>query len=283
MMTLLPDPEIVHGHRIATGVHGDGPPVVLIHGTPSHSFIWRNVVPALTAAGYRVHLFDLLGFGCSERPRDPAVDTSVAAQGEVLAALMEVWELERPHLVAHDIGGAVALRLGGFQPEGGGSLTLLDTVSFDSWPSASWRRIIAHGLDALMRADDAEHRARLAAQLRMTVADPANMTGDVLAEYLAAVSGPVGQPSFFLHQVRHYDSRYTETITDRLADLGRLPVQLIWGASDSWQDPAYAHRLAAAIPDASLHMIDGAGHFVMEDKPQAVAAHIRAFLDAQHA
>ena len=66
MTGLLPDHAIIDGHRIAYGVHGEGPPVVLIHGTPSHSFIWRNVVPRLTAGGLRVHLFDLLGFGQSE-------------------------------------------------------------------------------------------------------------------------------------------------------------------------------------------------------------------------
>ncbi len=282
-MTRLPEPLVVNGHRIATDVRGSGPPVVLIHGTPSHSDIWRNVAPVLTAAGYRVHLFDLLGFGRSERPCDPAVDTSVAAQGEVLCALMEEWELERAHVVAHDIGGAIAMRLGVFQPEVVHSLTLIDTVSYDSWPSATWRRILGDGLEALMRADDADHRARMTAQLQMTVADPANMTGEVLARYLEPVSGPIGQPSFFCHQARHYDSRYTEAISDRLAELGRLPVQLIWGDSDTWQDPAYGRRLEADIPGAVLHTIPRAGHFAMEDQPAAVAERIRAFLDEQHA
>ena len=79
MTDLLNDNVIIDGQRIACGTHGTGDPLVLIHGTPSHSFIWRNVVPKLNDTGYRVHLFDLLGFGASERPRDPAVDTSVAA------------------------------------------------------------------------------------------------------------------------------------------------------------------------------------------------------------
>ena len=63
--------HIVTGHtlindtRIAYGVHGSGEPVVLIHGTPSSSYIWRNVMPHLVAAGYQVHVFDLLGYGLS--------------------------------------------------------------------------------------------------------------------------------------------------------------------------------------------------------------------------
>lgn len=62
---LMASSVIVAGDRIAHGVHSEGPPVMLLHGTPSFSRIWREVVPCLVAAGRRVHLFDLLGYGCS--------------------------------------------------------------------------------------------------------------------------------------------------------------------------------------------------------------------------
>jgi len=101
----------VAGHRVAYEADGEGAPVVLIHGTPSHSFIWRKIWPDLAGAGYRVYRYDLLGFGASERPRDPAEDTSVAAQEKLLASLLDGWGEAEVHLVAHDIGGAVALRL----------------------------------------------------------------------------------------------------------------------------------------------------------------------------
>ena len=149
MTDLLNDQAIIRGHRIACGAHGTGDPIVLIHGTPSHSFIWRNVVPKLTEAGYRVHLFDLLGFGASERPRDPAVDTSVAAQDSVLTGLMRHWRLDSAHIVSHDIGGAVGLRFGVFHPEMTRTLTVIDTVSYESWPSVTWRGIIASTIAAL--------------------------------------------------------------------------------------------------------------------------------------
>ncbi|MHA1545770.1 MAG: alpha/beta fold hydrolase, partial [Alphaproteobacteria bacterium] len=145
---LLPENVIIDGHRIACGVHGAGAPVVLVHGTPSHSFIWRDVVPRLTRAGLQVHLFDLLGFGRSERPADPNVDTSVGAQDAVLMGLMRHWKLERAHIVAHDIGGAVGMRFALFHPQQVASLTVIDTVSYESWPSVTWRKIIDNGLDA---------------------------------------------------------------------------------------------------------------------------------------
>jgi pimeloyl-ACP methyl ester carboxylesterase len=70
MSTLADKNVLVGGHRIACGAIGSGDPVILIHGTPSSSYIWRNVAPQLTKAGHKVHVFDLLGFGASERPFD---------------------------------------------------------------------------------------------------------------------------------------------------------------------------------------------------------------------
>jgi len=91
MSDLTTENLLVDGHRIAHGRHGQGEPIVLIHGTPSSSHIWRNMVPKLVAAQYRVHLFDLLGFGASERPHDQAVDTSVSAQVAILEAMLSHW------------------------------------------------------------------------------------------------------------------------------------------------------------------------------------------------
>ena len=108
MSHLVPNHVLVNASRIAHGVHGTGTPVVLMHGTPSSSFIWRNIVPALVAAGHQVHVYDLLGYGLSERPQDPAIDTSVTAQVSVLEGLLEHWGLETAHIISHDIGGGVA-------------------------------------------------------------------------------------------------------------------------------------------------------------------------------
>ncbi|MEH6380312.1 MAG: alpha/beta fold hydrolase, partial [Dietzia cercidiphylli] len=103
---------LVEGHRIAHGVDGAGEPVVLVHGTPSSSYIWRDVVPRLVEAGYRTHVFDLLGYGLSERPWDTGVDTSITGNVSVLEGMLDEWGLDTFHLVAHDIGGGIAQRFG---------------------------------------------------------------------------------------------------------------------------------------------------------------------------
>ena len=263
--------RIAHGvHRGTTEVRLDAP-VVLIHGTPSSSIIWRNVLPRLTAAGHDVHVFDLLGYGASERPWSEEVDVSVSGQVAVVLKLMDHWELETAHIVAHDIGGGVAQRLGVLQPERVRSTVLIDACSFDSWPSERTRQQMKNGMDALILADPSSHRRHFEEWLLSAVEDDAAISVGPLSNYLDMISGPVGQASFFQHQVLLYDHRHTSELTGRIHELGRVPVSLIWGEADGWQKPHWAKRLHEAIPGSTLTTVPGAGHFVMEDAPDAVS------------
>lgn len=270
-MTLVPDNAIICGFRIANGRHGDGEPLVLIHGTPSSSHIWRNVLPVLVDAGYEVHIFDLLGFGRSERPHDPQVDTSVSAQVDIVIGLMDEWGLGSAHVVAHDIGGAVALRIAAFHAERVRSLTVADPCTFDSWPSPRTRQQMADGLDKLISAPPDLHRAHFEEWILSTVVDQTRLRAEALDHYLAQITGPVGQASLFQHQVRHYDARHTMELNDHLGTMTAFPVHIIWGAEDGWQILDWAYKLHAAIPGSQLTVIDEAGHFCMEDRPDAVA------------
>lgn len=271
---------IVDGQRIAYNVFGEGEPVVLVHGTPSSSLIWRKLVPRLTAAGFKAHVFDLLGFGESERPWRTDVDTSISGQVPVLEALLDVWGLDTTHLVAHDIGGGIAQRFGVFHRARLRTLTLIDVVSFDSYPSERTRAQMADGLDALLRVRGAAHREHFDTWLRSASADPDRFAGGALPRYLDYISGPVGQASYFQHQMRHYDPRHTMEIAARIGELGDMPVKLIWGGEDQWQVPDWAHRLHRAIPGSDLSIVEGAGHFSPEDKPEEIAEHLVAFLRA---
>lgn len=271
---------VVDRVRIACRDRGAGDPVVFLHGTPSHAYIWRKVVPAVEAQGYRVITYDLLGFGESERPVDR--DTSVAGQAVLLEQLLDHFGVERFTLVAHDIGGAIAQVFGTEHPARLEALILLDTVSYDSWPSETWREIIRNHFDTYAAMPQDEFEAMLRRQLEMTVTDPANMAGETLEAYLAPHRGAIGRASFFEHQVRHYDSTYTERLVDRLDRL-TMPVRILWGAEDRWQPTTYAERLASDIPDAELVTIPEAGHFVIEDAPERVTEEILDVLSRMRA
>lgn len=269
---------VIDGHRIAYGIHGTGEPVVLVHGTPSSSYIWRNVVPEIVAAGYRAHVFDLLGYGLSERPWNPDVDTSITGNVTVLDELLDLWELDTFHLVAHDIGGGIAQRFAVRSIERLRTLTLIDVVSFDSYPSPRTKQQMAEGLESLAKRPDDDHRAHFRDWLLSTHSDPGNFDPQALEEYVNFISGPIGQPSLFQHQVAHYDPKHTLEISDRLHELGAIPVQLIWGADDTWQVIDWAHKLHDTIPGSALHIIENCGHFSPEEHPDEVAAATLTFL-----
>ncbi len=279
MAKLVNENVLINGHRIACGSHGEGVPVVLIHGTPSFSHIWRNVVLELAASGHKAHLFDLLGYGYSERPHNPGVDTSVTAQVDVLEDLFDYWGLDKGHIISHDIGGGVAMRFSIFNPDKVESLTIIDSVSFDSWPSPGTQKQMQQGLESLISASDQQHREHFSNWIENAVFHKQRIRNGAMNDYIEMISGPVGQASFFQHQVSHYDSRHTEEITERLAELGNLPVQLVWGENDAWQVVNWAHKLHASIPGSKLTILPECGHFAMEDQPEQISKLVTEFID----
>ncbi|KAM0253766.1 hypothetical protein ACHAP5_000344 [Fusarium lateritium] len=262
---------IIKGCRVAYGVYGSGKPVVLLHGTPSSSLIWRNIVPKLVDSGYKVHVFDLLGFGLSERPWDPTVDTSMTGQVPILEGLMKFWGLEKTHIIAHDIGGGIAQRFAIFSSERVLSLTLIDSVSFDSYPSKRTKEQMQNGLESLIKTDNDKHRAHFKEWMLTAVSNTERFQHSTLDTYLDYISGPIGQPSLFEHQIRHYDPKHTLEVAPRLGELEKLPVQIIWGADDVWQVVDWAHKLHDAIPGSELTIVEDAGHFCLEDQPEKIS------------
>lgn len=274
---------LINNTRIAHGIYGPrtGTPLILIHGTPSSSLIWRSILPRLVAAGYKVHLYDLLGYGVSERPWD--VDTSISGQVPILEGLFATWGLDSAHIIAHDIGGGIAQRLAIFSPAYVRSLAMIDVVSFNSYPSKRTQEQMAAGLETLAKAPSATHTAHFRTWLLGAVHNPSAFETTSLDTYLSYITGPIGQVSLFEHQIRHYDPKHTMEIADRLGELGKMPVKIIWGADDAWQVVDWAYKLRDAIPGAELTVVQEAGHFCQEDQPERISELLLEFLGKQPA
>lgn len=278
MQPIATDNVLINGSRIAYKVLGSGEPVVLLHGTPSSSLIWRNIAPKLVSAGYKVHLFDLLGYGVSERPWDSNIDTSISGQLPILEGLLDYWGLDRINIIAHDFGGGIAQRFCVFHPERIVSLVLIDVVSFDSYPSPRTREQMKDGLENLIKTSDGDHRTHFKNWLLTAVYSQEKFDNSVLNTYLEYISGPVGQASLFQHQISQYDPKHTMEVSDKLHELGRLPVKLIWGKDDHWQVIDWAHKLNKAIPGSELEIFENCGHFSPEDQPEKLADRLLQFL-----
>ena len=111
----VPDPPVVQGRRVRVGAHellvrdsgGPGEPVLLAHGWPDDSTLWRHQQAALAREGYRAVSFDWLGHGGSDAPRETR-HYSVPRLSEQLVGLLDALGVDRAHLVAHDYGATVA-------------------------------------------------------------------------------------------------------------------------------------------------------------------------------
>jgi len=259
-----------HGQTIACDRFGEGRPVVLVHGTPFSSYVWRRIGREL-ARTFKVHVFDLLGYGQSEK-RD-GQDVSLGVQNGVFAALLAHWGLERPNVVAHDFGGATVLRahfLNGCDYE---NLLLVDPVAIRPWGSPFVQHVRQHEA-AFAGVPDYLQRAILAAYIRGAVSR--SMNDDALAPYLAPWLGETGQPAFY-RQIAQMDMAYTDEIEGLYGAL-RCPVRLLWGSEDAWIPIETGRRFAAMLPGCTLTEIGGSGHLMQEDAPEAiVAAAMRLF------
>jgi haloalkane dehalogenase len=247
---------------------GTGEPVVLLHGIPTWSYLYRDVIPLLEPR-CRVVAPDFLGHGSSDR-RD-RFDRSLVAQTAAVLALLDQLEIERATFVGHDTGGGVALILAIDHPDRVARLVLANAVAYDSWPIGDmialsdprWRSksptevadFVASGL-----ADGIHHSERLTEAFR---------TG-IVAPY----SDREGQISL-IRNASALNTNHTMALVDRHGEI-RAPTLLLWGIHDPWQPYSDAERLAAEIPDARLHPLE-ASHWVPHDAPDEFARGVLEF------
>jgi pimeloyl-ACP methyl ester carboxylesterase len=249
-------------------VAGDGPPVVLVHGTPSRALVWRDVAAELARA-HTVYTFDLLGFGDSERAVDQ--DVSLVAHGEVLAELVSQWGLDRPALVGHDIGGAVVLRAHLLEGVEASRLALVDAVVLRPWITPRTRAMQRERWDSfphlgLARQID-EHLRSAAAR---------DLEPDLFAALFDQWRGELGQ-RLYVRNLMQLDEAHTAEFEPLLGSIS-MPALVVWGEEDAWLPVSVSERVAAVIPGARRVLIPGAGHFSMEDAPGEVAAALAGFL-----
>ncbi|HTH75003.1 MAG TPA: alpha/beta hydrolase [Trinickia sp.] len=259
------------GQAVRYSVQGDGPPLVFVHGTPFSSYVWRRIVPYFCAT-HTVYCYDLLGYGQSEQRGGQ--DVSLGIQNLLFAQLLDHWGIERPDVVAHDFGGATALRthlLGGKDFR---SLTLIDPVALSPWGSPLVRHVRRHEA-AFSGLPDYVHEAIVPAYIRG--ATKRSLPDEELDPYVRPWLGDRGKAAFY-RQIAQMDERYTDEVAPLYPTI-RCPVSIIWGADDLWIPVEDGRRLRQAIPHSVLHVVGDAGHLVQEDAPEAIVAVLLGFLN----
>jgi len=249
---------------------GSGPDVVFCHGTPWSSSLWRPYAEALCDR-FTVYLWDMPGYGQSSKSADHRVSLDV--QGELLAGLLAYWDLQAPHVIAHDIGGAVALRTHLLHGRAFASLALVDVVALAPWGSDFFRLVRDH-VDVFAALPRDIHGGILRAYVQG--ASHAGLATSQVDALLVPWLDVEGQAAFY-RQIAQADQAATDEIQPLYPRLD-LPVLVVWGMSDTWIPVDRAHTLARLIPGAGLELIEDAGHLIQLDQPVRLATTLHRWL-----
>ena len=264
-------------HRLHYLDEGHGQPLLFVHGNPTWSFYWRNLILGLRD-DYRCVAVDHIGCGLSDKPQK--YNYTLARRIDDLCQLVEHVDLSDATLVAHDWGGAIGLGTVLRLRERFKRIVLFNTGAFPP-PFVPWRiaacrtplcgTLAVRGLNAFARA-----------ALTMAVEKPERMTADVRAGLLAPYDNWANRVAIdhFVRDIpfspRHPTWRVLEQIEAGLESLAGLPIQLIWGMRDWCFRPECLERFRKHWPVAQVQQLEDCGHYVVEDAHERIVLLLRA-------
>jgi len=267
---LLTESLAVDGGVIRYGRLGpdSGRPLFLLHGTPFSSQVWRRIAPLL-AQDRPVIFHDLLGYGDSDKPDG---DVSLGVQNGIFAELTRHLNVERPDVIAHDFGGATALRACVLDGLRYNALMLIDAVAVRPWGSPLVQHVREYeaafaGMPGYM------HRAILRDYLQTAAFNP--LSDEAQDVFARPWRGDSGQSAFY-RQIAQMDQTFTDEAEPGYRDID-CPVTIRWGEVDNWIPMSSGPELAERIPQATFTPVARCGHLMQEDRPEAIAYAAQAF------
>jgi haloalkane dehalogenase len=254
---------------------GDGPPVVLLHGWPTSSYLWRDVMPAI-ARSNRVIAPDLPGFGGSDKPIGVRYDFALFERS--LDGLLAALDADAVGLAVHDLGGPIGVHWALENPERVTGVALLNTLVYPEFSPAVMEFVTALTTPGLREQTTSPEG--LAAALRLGLADESKATD----ELIAAVTAPFGDEA----SRRALADAGVGLDLDVFGDIGRrlgelrAPVRIVYGEQDRiLTDVAETMaRVARDVPQAKVTALPGCGHFLQEDAPEEVGELLAEFFRA---
>lgn len=256
---------------------GEGAPVLLLHGEPTWSYLYRKAIPPLVAGGARVVAPDYFGFGRSDKPVERDWYT-FDRHTESISRLVDELDLHELTVVVQDWGGPIGCRLSVERPDRVSRLVVLNTGLYSGRPpSDEWLRF----RDFVRRVDTELRPGQL---IRITCVN--EVPDDVVAAYDAphptpeSLTGPLMFPELVPTEPDHPSAPAMLEVREALRTWqGRALV--FFSDSDPIFSPRVAERIAELIPNAELQEpVRGAGHFLQEDAGEEVGQRVAAWLQS---
>jgi len=267
----------VDGYRMSCLVEGSGPAVVMVHGNPSWSYLYRNLVTQLKAT-HRCIVPDHLGCGLSDKPQD--YPYRLQNHIDNLETLLDQLQVDKCVLVVHDWGGAIGMGWAGLHPDRVAGLVVLNTAAFHSnripfriavcrWPILG--PLLVRGLNGFARPATfmAVHNKMLP-EVATGFLHPYDSWKNRVAvlRFVQDIPLQENHPSF--HTLSN-----VEAALDRLQD---KPMLLCWGGKDFCFNDHFYEQWQHRFPAANNHYFPEAGHYVLEDAFAEIMALLTPFL-----
>ena len=262
---------------------GSGEPVVAVHGNPTWSFYYRNLVAALRD-DYRVVVPDHMGCGFSDKPGDDEYEYSLEQRIDDFSSLMDDLALDDINLVVHDWGGMIGFAWAVRNPSRVKRLVILNTAAFHlpkskPFPWQLWMvrdtpfgSLMVRGLNAFSRG--ASHvactRKKLSKEVRDAYCAPYDSWNDRIATLRFVQDIPLKPGD------RGYDI-VTDTAA-RLDVFSDRPVMICWGEKDFVFDRHFLEEWERVYPHAEIHRFPDCGHYILEDASEEIIPLISKFL-----
>ncbi len=275
----------IDGHRMHYVDEGEGEVILMLHGNPSWSFLYRDLIGELMR-GHRAVAPDHIGCGRSDKPGDGAYDYTLASRVSDVSRLVEELDVDNITLVVHDWGGMIGMAWATRHADLVSRLVVLNTAAFPLPPGKRFPRALAlaraPGIGALLvRGANAFSRTAV----RRCVTRKA-MSDEVAAGYLEPYDSWAHRIAIhrFVQDIplgagdRSYGivQRTAEQL-DRLAD---IPLMICWGLKDFVFDRYFLDEWQRRFPAAEVHRFDDCGHYVLEDAGEEIVPLVRRFLEA---
>ncbi|MGB3352778.1 alpha/beta hydrolase [Mycolicibacterium hippocampi] len=272
----------IHGYRRAFRVAGSGPAIVLIHGIGDNSTTW-DTVQAKLAQRFTVIAPDLLGHGKSDKPR---ADYSVAAYANGLRDLLSVLDIDSATVVGHSLGGGVAMQFAYQFPQLVDRLILVGAGGVTKEVNVALRiASLPLGSEALalLRLPLVLPALQVIGRMGGALFGTTGVGRDIpdMLRILADLPEPTASSAFARTLRAVVDWRgQVVTMLDRCYLTQSVPVQLIWGGSDSVIPVSHAEMAHAAMPGSQLEIFEGSGHFPFHDDPDRFVEIVQKFIDS---
>jgi pimeloyl-ACP methyl ester carboxylesterase len=273
----------VDGHRLFYREAGraDAPALVLLHGFPSSSYMFRHLVPAL-AERYYVIAPDHLGFGLSDAPEVNQFDYPFDALAALTAGLLRGVGIGRYAIYVHDYGAPIGWRLALNEPSAITAIVSQNGNGYDAgFVESFWKTVWAYQHD---QTDETEAAVRQFLTLEATrwqyltgVPDETVVNPESWHHDYALISRP-GNDEVQLKLFLNYATN--AAVYPRLHEYfrnSRVPLLAVWGRGDEIFGPAGARAFTEDLPDAEVHLLEG-GHFLLESALDGVTELTRTFL-----